>query len=454
MSPPSRNSQINTRSITFCNWRPNKLLHALAKLVLIALCFLVFLVSTVFAFFPLYVYQCIVVILAKIFRSDLISIVAPRDFCNGLDDVTKKSAYFFQVFVTYHGEPDIDHIRSTFQTKVMEEKDIKNGKLLYEKFTYFIKPWLGYLFWSRESNFSLHEHIRLCEDTEHLLLSHPVVTEKDFTNVMGKLSARPLRQGMSPWEILIVRNFVPSKPKIHIGEETKISEGSRFILIFRIHHAISDGSCCFKILVTNLSGVPVPEIFSPSTRTWKETFCSTILIKLTTLVLFGYYQFKQIVLDVDKNIWNLSAPQTTGEWLFVQSEKIPLIGLKQMSKSRNVSLTALFNAGLGAGIRTFLKGTGQEDKIPETMRVLMPLPWKTHPFTGLVNCWSFGTLIIPLGPCLQQNLQIAEKSIRNCKKSPILPVNFAVPPLLALFPARKILSRVSDGTGLTKLILG
>ncbi|OXA60603.1 uncharacterized protein LOC110843838 isoform X1 [Folsomia candida] len=315
----------------------------------------------------------------------------------------------------------------------MEERDIKDGNLLYEKLTYFMKSWLGYRFWSRESNFSLHEHIRFFEDTEHLLMSQPeqnVVTEEDFLKVMGNLATRPFRQGMSPWEILIVRNFVPSKPKIHIGEETKISEGSRFILICRMHHSICDGYCVFKMFVNNLGGVPVIKI-SPS---WTETFCSTIMTSLGTLVLSPYYQFKQTFLDADRNIWKLPPSQMTEEWLTVRSEKIPLTGLKNISKSRNVSLTALFNTGLGGGIRAFLKGTGQEDKIPEIMRSVIPFQWKTHPLTGLVNCWTFGVLTIPLGPCLQHNLQTAEQSIMSLRKSPNTSTNFALAPIVTIAP--------------------
>lgn len=151
---------------------------------------------------------------------------------------------------------------------------------------------MGHAFWKKEENFVLEEHIRFCEETEAHLKgqevgviseddgnnnnnednfknnnnqvdyknnvnedksSTSVVTEEDFCRIMGPISTRPFKRGMSPWEILIVRKFVPTVAKVHgdfvpttpVGGE---DEKEKFLFVFRVHHSLSVRSFSVKIV--------------------------------------------------------------------------------------------------------------------------------------------------------------------------------------------------------------
>jgi hypothetical protein len=155
------------------------------------------------------------------------------------------------------------------------------------------------------------------------------------------------------------------------------------------------------------------------------------LMYLGILLLSPYYNFKQFVLDVDKNFWHVAESQLTRDWHAIRTEKFAFTRLKEISKSTGISMTAVLLAGFGGGIRRYLQAVRDDKRMPEVMRALAPLPWKGHPLDGLVNHWTLGFMVLPVGiSCPRRRLREAEKSIKELKTSPVLFTNFGTVPLL------------------------
>ncbi|OXA60822.1 uncharacterized protein LOC110844445 [Folsomia candida] len=426
----------------------SKILSKLGKLVLIVLSFFgyVFILIPFFIVLmsPLYMYRFVVIFLAKVFRSDLVRIVCTRDGVVGLDDVTKKCQCVLNIMLTYRGEPDMEKIRNIIQTNVIDVID-KDGKSVYEKFTQYYEPWLGYSFWKNEDKFNIKNHIRLCEEAEIILAGNnnnnnnnnnnesekKFITEEELLKIMGPISTRHFPQGISPWEILIVRNFIPSQGKIHSDFEPNIKidggdEKDKFAMIFRVHHALSDGYSIMKLFLTRVCNVDPNDVIQPFVP--KMSMIDTVKMYLGIILLSPYYHLKQFVIDVDRNFWHVREKQLTKDWYTIRSEKVAMSDLRKLAKFQNVTTTAVLLAGFGSGIKTFLTETGQGGRIPSVMRALAPMPWKNHPMHGLVNHWTLGLVVLPVGAV--NKFRVAEKSIQLLKRSPILFTNFGTVPLL------------------------
>jgi hypothetical protein len=392
MKPSSKSFVINHSSSCNCvsGSKTSDSLSKVKKLLLIVFLFVLYTLLIpilLLILSPLYLYRFFVVTIAK-FKPELKSIVCTRDAVVGLDDVTKRSQCVLNTMLTYRGEPDLEHIRNVFQQKVMDSMD-KNGNKLYAKFTYYYESWMGYAFWKKENDFKLENHIRFCEETEELI-NENAINEESLMTILGPICTKPFKKEISPWEILIVRNFIPAsnkinpefKPNTEIGGD---NEKRKFALVLRIHHALADGFSVMKMVMNNLSDEPMTKFVTVPVK--EKSILEMFMLYIGIIVLSPYYHVKQFVLDVDKNFWHLKESQLTGDLFTIRSEAISVEDLKQASKRLKVSSTAVLLTTFGGGIRNFMKSSGLDKITPQLFRGLAPMPWKNHPMDGLINHW-------------------------------------------------------------------
>lgn len=266
----------------------SRFISKLAKFILVTVAFLVYLPLVPFFIVlvsPFYLYRFFVTLLAKLFRPDIIGIVSTRDGVVGLDDVTQKCECVLNLLFVYTGEPDINLIRYVFQKRVMDIKNPSGSGYSYEKFKYYYEFWLGFAFWKQEDDFRLEKHIRFCEQTESKASEqNNSTTEEDFLKILGPLSTQIFPPKMSPWEILIVKNYVPTPGKLHtdyvpnevIMDENGNDGGKKWAILLRVHHGISDGYSLMKMVLNNWSNEPASRI--PRAPIRKMNFLSTVLM--------------------------------------------------------------------------------------------------------------------------------------------------------------------------------
>jgi len=487
---PRRQSATNGENHPHSKYdgKRNPLLRKFGSLVLkgllIVTCFILYLVLVppfVVAIAPLYIYRLGVICLAKAFkRGDLVKIVGPRDGVVGLDDVTQKCLCMLNVLCVVDGTPDVPAIREHFMKNVMDVEEESGGALgrkCYRKFKYYYESWMGYAFWKEEDNFRIERHVRLCEETEGILASQNdseggVIGEDALMRVLGDLATKPFPPKMSPWELLIVRNYVPKAPVVHTDyvpavkdipewmkydeESIKKEEGKQFVIVCRSHHALCDGYSLMKLIMVNWCGGPEESV--PRAPVVRRSMWNKLLIYTGIVLLSPYYHLKQFVFDVDRNKWHISRNKLSREWLTIVSEKVPTKAIKEIGALHGVSTSSVLLAGLGGALRRYLEGTGED--IPKVMNSLAPMPWQGHPMNGLVNHWyvsicvkrkygrlkmwsndgwcgfrTLGFLSLPTGyDCPRKRLNVAHKSIQMLKTSPILLTNFVTVKFLQSAP--------------------
>ena len=345
---------------------------------------------------PLYLYRILVKYLARVLHPEWIGIMNLRDvFVSERMEGKKGLSSVVTMATIQRGDPDMDFIRKCFMEKVMLQPCKKSGSeeelLPYTKFTYYYDYWCGFPFWKEEENFSLESHIRVWEET-----GETETTEEDFVAKMGPLTTRPFAKGMSPWEMLIIPNYIasvtPPDPQFiedFVGNNNNNNDEKsekRFVIIFRFHHTLCDGFSMAKLFVQNFGGQP--EENTPRAARKKPSVFTLMRYAVQTLLQLGYCHLKILVWDYDFNKWHIPTKELTGDWHTVMTEPLPFNLAREVSKRTGTATTTVLFGAIAGGLRRYWKSMGKTDKeIPKLMRALFPLPVSKHPLDGLVNHW-------------------------------------------------------------------
>lgn len=322
--------------------------------------------------------------------------LSPRDALVGLDNYTSHAECVFTLLLTLKGVPDINFIRQVFQKEVLQTKN-KKGQLSFQRLTYYFESWMGFTFWKRDENFQIEKHVRECYPSEFdPTFQNDSITEEQLMHSLGSLATKPFPKYMSPWEILVIRNYrkLPSRlhknyyPTVSIPTvDTDSEKDIEFAMVLRMHHALGDGFSTMKLFVQNICGdykalMPVP--LEHKLSLFQKLLQTSALIFLT-----GYNQFSQFILNVDRSAWHLPYDKLTKQWQFAMTEKISLNTVKSISKQQGVCVTAVLISALAGGIHNFLEIKRKGLKNKEVMRATGPMPWKNHPMDTLVNHWYY-----------------------------------------------------------------
>lgn len=106
--------------------------------------------------------ECVFLILQL--RRDLISMLAPIDGIFSHDEIHTCPLNAIIGSVELEGDVDLDLIRETMRTNVLEARTESN-KLLYPELGWTIEHWLGFPFW-KEASLFLHDRIWLHPSSE------------------------------------------------------------------------------------------------------------------------------------------------------------------------------------------------------------------------------------------------------------------------------------------------
>jgi hypothetical protein len=321
---------------------------------------------------PLIIYKHLVVLLAKVFRPDLASILSPSSAVFAQNDSLEDPKCSVVLPILFDGEFGIQEFRDAFRTRILEHKTpSSSGELLtYAKLQQCLTDWMGFKFWKEIKDFKLEDYIKVHPD---LLVRDEVDNEDEdlITKLSADLVTKPYDKTKSPWEFLLVRLV----PKLQTGEH-----GTTTALIFRFHHALCDGYSILQLsmLLFGIKIAPTTAGVIPKQQKSQSgsgiTFALKFLQKLSQVLLLSFD---------NSSLWKLGDHKKTGK-LNIQASKVlaPCGYIKAVKNHHQVSFSSVIYASLTGAIRKISLKKGMQ--LPEKMPLMLPLLKEGHP-GGLVN---------------------------------------------------------------------
>lgn len=195
------------------------------EILLIIIGFFVFvgiiLPSVAVAFVPVQLLRWTLIIYVKLFRKDIVKIMSGKNPVLAIDDVNGRPLNTIVGYGAFEGAKEEHMVKVT--SNCVEEVDPVTKQLLHPETHQYYEEWMGFLWWKWEKDWKLENHIIIWEDGQD---PEKPVLEKDFMKIIAILEAKPFGKGMSPWEVVIVKNV-----KL---DNVKNPEKSKMVIIFRV----------------------------------------------------------------------------------------------------------------------------------------------------------------------------------------------------------------------------
>ena len=316
--------------------------------------------------------QKLVIIIAKIFRPDLSDIFAePMGVNLSSEYIYRRPKSNVVVHYICDGQIQLEYFRRQFQQRIINCCD-PHGNLKYRKLRQTWTQFCGFMFWKWDKNFDLSNHIRMYDYTESEIAIPSPCTEEDLRRIAGNLVSRPYVKGRSPWEILIIPDYLYVD-----SEDGQVKLGSVYTL--RIHHALADGFSLFKLWVELFDpGFKIPSANFPKLSTPLK-----ILRFFLHVFKFPYDLAKTVLLfRDDANSWHIVDKKLTRRYAVLCSDRIPVSTIKAIKNKYGIGYNTAVYAITAGTISRIMKQTGQ--KVPKAMTCTIPYPLPNHP-GGLVN---------------------------------------------------------------------
>ena len=331
------------------------------------LVFLVLLPLCLIVFSPIYLFRFFLCILARTFRPDLGEIIDSRSSVLAIDDPSKSPKWNLCVWIVFEGALNFENFREFFRQNILNKKDF-NGKLVYPEYQQYYTSWLGFLFWKWDEKFRLENHMRYCfEDRPDYLTKE--TTEEEVRKLVKELTWSPFAQQRSPWEMHFIPNY-KSATNYESDAETKS------VLIYRVHHGLCDGFKILHLIMTECNAVSMDLIAKPDYV--KRSLVSRIWLAIVFWFKAPYEFFKILVSATDHNQWHCLPERRLVKPMNMSfTERIPLTKIKNLSKSYNVSFSAVLLASITGGIRRMMMDSGV--RVPKNISTAFPVPMPGHP---------------------------------------------------------------------------
>ena len=200
-------------------------------------------------------------------------------------------------------------------------------------------------YWVDDPEFQIENHV--------LSHSSPIRSDEQMQDLIGSLFLRPFR-GASPWECLVV-------PKL----DNKNSDNLKTVLLFRLNHAIGDGSSLAYFLASSLGDV---HIDLP-----RPTGFQNLIVKSSTVMdtLKGLWYLPSVYVSVltrpmDHNIFHTSCKLSLTKkvsW----SDAISLNKIKHVKNSLGTTVNDIFIGVLSKSVSDYCRSQGSSTSSPITI---------------------------------------------------------------------------------------
>jgi hypothetical protein len=341
---------------------------ALSRLAAILLTFLLPLILT--SLLPFYIFRWTALQLARLrFSNQIRTLLTARSSFYAIDDLYTLPKYGIISGTTVEGALRISELRDIFCSRVlyahMPNNRNNNGEhiLRYPELQEYEFPWLGYIFWRKESNFKMEDHISLHPNVLH--------SDEEVFQFGNSLVSSPFERAKSPWKLILVHSDRNNNPN------------EVFSTIFlKIHHSLGDGMSVLKVL-NFLSDGNNFIVAKPSSR--GELGQSGRMLAFwrgaTTLVCAPYQLFVHSFQPNPSNPWQLK--EGAGPKIMGSSSsaflKIPIQNIKDIKNMNKTSFAGVLLAAIAGSIRTAMLENGNVDPMLDSIQATIPLPVPGHP---------------------------------------------------------------------------
>ncbi|CAL8125041.1 unnamed protein product [Orchesella dallaii] len=330
-----------------------------------------------FAYGVLLIYRHIVFKVAKYLDPQLGKMVDALSNLFSAHDVYNNS-YTINIGLHAAGKVDKYHFVQAFSDGILSQRT-PEGQFLYPELTQKIVTKFGYTFWRNLDNFKVTDHIRYLNESS----PDAPVTVKEMRDLISQFGKTPLDPSRSPWEIIVIKNFVNDKhPEV------------KSAMILRLHHCMFDGYSVFNVfnkLTDNgitLAGTPLQNPLTDGKRWWLK-----YLVMPIVFFFRGPYELFGQALSYDSNkLIQTSKENFRGVMRFDECEPISLVELKEIKNYYGVSMIALTTGLVAGGLKKFLAKKGVP---PQKIHMTFPLPVINHP-DKLRNYFSGGIISMDL----------------------------------------------------------
>ena len=229
-------------------------------------------------------------------------------------------------------ELTLDECRRLLTERLVYKKDFVNGGYAFPRVRQFMKPGFINHYWVDDPNFNIENHVLLEESVS------PVTCDENLQDLISCLILRPFL-GASPWECLLV-------PKHYKGDDDL-----KTVLLFRLNHAIGDGSSLAYFLASSLNDIHL----DPPTPSINKS--NNLLDTVKGLWYMPSVYVSVLTRPVDQNILH-----TTGALSLVKkvswSGSIPLDKIKFVKNSLGTTVNDVFVGVLSKSLSDYFRIQG------------------------------------------------------------------------------------------------
>lgn len=320
------------------------------------------------------------------------------------------------VLVPYYplaGKLDIPQV-----IKALTENIIKPGK--FPELTQKIVRKFGYHFWySIKDSFKVEDHVRYLKPE---CPNMPLTREELRNLTANKLGRLPFDPNRSPWEILVVPNYIDDRdPEV------------RSVVIQRVSHCLMDG---YSIVNFMQSCASKPwKMFGDDCLNKNQSKFEK-LFECALLLCTGPYHFlKMFVFSNDRNdfVKNGCTIDNDEIWLSQCTPSVSAKRLKSVKNLHGVSMSSLITTLIAQATYNCMKSSGMP---LNTNRIhgMLSFPLPGHPGT-LTNHWSLVRFPVEVYENdLVKTLKFVEREFQSLRSSVKPVVFFYVNQLMSVAP--------------------
>ncbi|CAL8130749.1 unnamed protein product [Orchesella dallaii] len=308
--------------------------------------------------------------------------------------------------ITLKGCLTVEEVFKKVKTQWLGE--YKGRPSRYPELTYYADSWFGFMFWKKDFQFKLENHIhsfKIVGKTE------PEI-EEEVRSLTEQLLNKPFPPRRSPWEGFVIQIDSNNGHKL----KTKI--------VLRLHHALADGYSITAALVEGLAGVPLSEV---AVNTSKSGVPKKRESLVDNLIYYGVFFPLRVCYDATsffswmhatKTPWHVVDEEKKWEQLYERSDVIPIENIKGIKNRFGVSFTGVLLSCVSAGISKHMNKKLKGNQKFNSISVATILPLSHHPdkLTNHLTGTAF-QLPIRMDFTSEERLQTVEKLLESAKQS-------------------------------------
>jgi len=293
------------------------------------------------------------------FRPELLYMLSMKSTILAADHLYTTPYVSLVITIALEGDIDLNLVRKSVHSKCPAEMRS------------YLFSWGGYLFWKRDENFKIENHINLHKDPQNLVIP---VNDEYIHKLKSSLLQKPFVRNQSPWDALLVPDFV-----------SKLGEKGTVIML-RYHHGLCDGLSIFKEIMklsdnyeeNREKAIVLPQTMYEGVKRTCLHFIPMIFVAPFVIV------YDTLIHGMgNSNGWKKSAKNMKRRYNLSKTVEFPISYVKNIKNALGVSYATVVYSAMTVAIRKCMEA--QNLSVPEKLTCHSPIPLPNHPDGKLTN---------------------------------------------------------------------